>query len=84
MTNHFVVAVALGIKHESFLHELQLVHEEHQENTDQQRNKRGVESDTEALRNAGNIALNGLVGLSASPIPRTVPMKPIDGMAQEM
>ena len=31
VANKFVVAVGFGIEHETFLHELQLVHEEHEE-----------------------------------------------------
>ena len=52
-----------AVQDEAFLHQLQLVHEEHQEDADQQRDKSRVECNTEALGNAGDIALHGLVGL---------------------
>ena len=63
MSNHFFVAIGFGVVHESFLHQLQLMNQEHQENTDQQRNERGVKRNAQALSNAGNIAFYGLVGL---------------------
>ena len=63
MTNHFFVTIILAIKYEALLNQLQLMHEEHEKNTDKQRDKRRVKRNTQTLCNACNIALHGLVCL---------------------
>ncbi len=57
------VAVLLGIKHQTFLHELQLVNEEHEYNREHKGDERGVKGNTKALGNPGNIPLNRPIGL---------------------
>ena len=63
MPDQLVVAVVFAVEDKPFLQQLQLVDEKHQEDTDEQCNKRRVERNTKALRYAGNITLYSLVCL---------------------
>ena len=40
VANHFVIAIRFAVEYEPLLHELQLMYQEHQEDTDEQSDKR--------------------------------------------
>ena len=63
MADQLIVYVVFAVKYESLLQQLQLMHQEHEKNTDEQRDKRGVKCNTQALGNPGNIALHRFVCL---------------------
>src|SRR5690606_13362853 len=59
-----VVDILLRIEYEPLLRGLQLMHEEHQHDRDQQRDQRRIERRAEILGDAGDIALHGAVSLA--------------------
>ena len=77
------VTVLSGIQHQSLLGKLQLMNEKHQDDGNDQGDEGGVKGNPEVLDNAGNVALKRQMRLAQRAlIPRTVPIKPMDGMAQ--
>ena len=60
MLDQLFIRVVLTIEDEPFLQQLQLVHEEHQKDTNQQSDKRGVECNTKTLCDASNISMDPL------------------------
>ena len=85
MSQQVTIDIALGVEHQTFLRQLQLVWREHNDDRQHQRDKGAVKGNAQAYGHAGNIALNGLVGLTQCITNTTyVPIKPMDGMAQEI
>src|SRR5690606_39739011 len=58
------VDVFLSVEHEPLLLRLELVHEKHQHNRDQERDQRRVERRAEILGHAGDVALHGAMRLA--------------------
>src|SRR5690606_22157837 len=58
VTDQLLVAIGLGVEHESFLHRLELVDEEHEHDADQKRDQRRVEREAQGFRDAREIALD--------------------------
>jgi hypothetical protein len=59
-----IVTVALGIENKLFLHGLQLMNQKHQDDADQERDKRGVKCHPKTVSHPGDIALDSLMGLA--------------------
>ena len=58
-----MVDITFTIKHQSFLHQLQLMDKKHQYDADYQGHKSGIKGHTKVRGNAGNITFNGTMCL---------------------
>ena len=59
-----LIAVVFGVKNQPLLQQLKLMHKEHQEDADHQRDKGRVEGNTQRLGYTRNVALNSAIRLS--------------------
>ena len=54
MADQALITVILGVQNQTFLRQLKLVHHEHDDDADQQRNEGGIKGDPQALSDAGH------------------------------